>query len=125
MPRDHGHPFQRLYVFALFSGAGFSPQQRSARYRAIQAGLLNLFCDPNRHMHALLRTTFRQRRTQVSRLAGRCASTARSSTNPYPYPSNSSPTPHQIFHLPLSASQEEVKSRCVHRLTDHSAVLQR
>jgi hypothetical protein len=72
-------------------------------------------------MHAFLRATFRQRGTQVSRLAGRCASTARSSTNPYPYPSNSSPTPHQIFHLPLSASQEEVKSRCVHRLIDHSS----
>ena len=79
----------------------------------------------HRCMHAFLRTTFRQHGTQISRLAGRNASTTRGSTNPYPYPSNSNPTPHQIFHLPLSASQQEVKSRCVHHPTDRSTVLQR
>ncbi|KAA1472887.1 hypothetical protein DENSPDRAFT_839258 [Dentipellis sp. KUC8613] len=36
---------------------------------------------------------------------------ASSSSNPYPYPSNANPTPHQIFHLPMSASQKDVKSR--------------
>ncbi|KAI0000372.1 hypothetical protein BJV77DRAFT_939203, partial [Russula vinacea] len=30
---------------------------------------------------------------------------------PIPIPPKSNPTPHQIFHLPLNASQREVKSR--------------
>ncbi|KAG7446395.1 uncharacterized protein BT62DRAFT_931838 [Guyanagaster necrorhizus] len=31
--------------------------------------------------------------------------------NSYPFPQNSNPTPHQIFHLPRSASPEDVKAR--------------
>ncbi|KAF8891633.1 hypothetical protein BD779DRAFT_1512218 [Infundibulicybe gibba] len=36
---------------------------------------------------------------------------ASSSKAQLPYPSNPNPTPHQIFHLPLSASQSEIKAR--------------
>lgn len=30
---------------------------------------------------------------------------------PYPYPTQPNPTPHQIFHLPASASQKDIKQR--------------
>ncbi|KIK47131.1 hypothetical protein CY34DRAFT_293076 [Suillus luteus UH-Slu-Lm8-n1] len=33
------------------------------------------------------------------------------SANPYPYPTQTNPQPHQIFHLPRSANQEDVKRR--------------
>ncbi|KAI0053858.1 hypothetical protein FA95DRAFT_1551618 [Auriscalpium vulgare] len=36
---------------------------------------------------------------------------ASSSTNPFPYPVNANPTPQQIFHLPLDATQQQVKDR--------------
>jgi hypothetical protein len=32
--------------------------------------------------------------------------------NQFPYPSHPQPTPSQIFHLPIGASQKQVKSRC-------------
>ncbi|KAI0318312.1 hypothetical protein OF83DRAFT_1057064 [Amylostereum chailletii] len=32
-------------------------------------------------------------------------------TNPYPFPAHAQPTPHQLFHLPLSATQKEIKAR--------------
>ncbi|KAI0744898.1 hypothetical protein C8Q76DRAFT_604359 [Earliella scabrosa] len=45
----------------------------------------------------------------------RCTSiqnrTASTSANPYPFPANSHPTPHQIFHLPKSATRADVKAR--------------
>ncbi|KAF8194633.1 hypothetical protein BJ912DRAFT_958945 [Pholiota molesta] len=31
--------------------------------------------------------------------------------NPYPYPTHPNPTPYQIFHLPMSASQAQIKAR--------------
>ncbi|KAH9839424.1 uncharacterized protein C8Q71DRAFT_749446 [Rhodofomes roseus] len=34
-----------------------------------------------------------------------------SSANPFPFPTNTHPTPHQIFHLPPSATKDEVKTR--------------
>ncbi|KAL6300615.1 hypothetical protein BKA93DRAFT_740138 [Sparassis latifolia] len=34
-----------------------------------------------------------------------------SSSNPFPYPTNANPTPHQIFHLSHSASRDQVKAR--------------
>ncbi|OCH89029.1 hypothetical protein OBBRIDRAFT_779137 [Obba rivulosa] len=34
-----------------------------------------------------------------------------SSANPYPFPTNANPTPHQIFHLPPSATRDQVKAR--------------
>ncbi|KAG1813736.1 hypothetical protein EV424DRAFT_52395 [Suillus variegatus] len=36
---------------------------------------------------------------------------ASKSANPYPYPTQKNPQPHQIFHLPRSANQEDVKRR--------------
>lgn len=34
------------------------------------------------------------------------------SSNPYPYPTHPHPRPHQIFHLPRSATQQQIKERC-------------
>jgi hypothetical protein len=42
----------------------------------------------------------------------RLASTA--SSTPYSYPTHRHPKPHEIFHLPLGASQAEIKSRCMY-----------
>ncbi|KAI0686840.1 hypothetical protein BC835DRAFT_1378184 [Cytidiella melzeri] len=40
------------------------------------------------------------------------------SANPFPYPTHvARPTPHQIFHLPPSATQADVKARCKHFYT--------
>ncbi|THU87713.1 hypothetical protein K435DRAFT_848877 [Dendrothele bispora CBS 962.96] len=39
------------------------------------------------------------------------ATHARPSNNPFPFPSHSNPSPHQIFHLPRNATQEQVKHR--------------
>jgi len=75
--------------------------------------------DFKHRMYVPLRTSRRGCIPQFSRLARRSASTANGSSNPYPYPSKLSPTPHEIFHLPPSASQKEVKSRCVHRPIGH------
>ncbi|KAF8502387.1 hypothetical protein F5888DRAFT_1940955, partial [Russula emetica] len=64
-------------------------------------------------MYAHLRSGFCKSGLPISRLARPNASTtSASSSNPYPYPPHSNPTPHQIFHLQLTgASQKEVKSR--------------
>ncbi|KAI0268579.1 hypothetical protein BGY98DRAFT_327742 [Russula aff. rugulosa BPL654] len=65
-------------------------------------------------MYAHLRSGFCKSSLPISRLARPSAptiTTASSSSNPYPYPPHSNPTAHQIFHLPLTASQKEVKSR--------------
>ncbi|KAH8096791.1 hypothetical protein BXZ70DRAFT_315658 [Cristinia sonorae] len=52
-------------------------------------------------------------RTCVSRwtrpLLARHASST--SPNPFPYPGHANPSPHQIFHLPPSASLQDVKAR--------------
>ncbi|KAF9449172.1 DnaJ-domain-containing protein [Macrolepiota fuliginosa MF-IS2] len=32
-------------------------------------------------------------------------------SNPYPYPTHRNPTPHQIFHLPSSATESDIKAR--------------
>lgn len=37
-----------------------------------------------------------------------------SSKHPFPFPHRTNPTPHEIFHLPRSASQADIKSRCEH-----------
>ncbi|KAH9851344.1 hypothetical protein C2E23DRAFT_732882 [Lenzites betulinus] len=47
-------------------------------------------------------------RVTVSSGPSRAAST---SANPYPFPKNTHPTPHQIFHLPRSATRADVKAR--------------
>jgi hypothetical protein len=67
-------------------------------------------------MYAHTRSGFCKSGLPVSRLARPMITTTASSSNPYPYPPHSNPTAHQIFHLPLTASQKEVKSRCLHRL---------
>ncbi|KAI0360861.1 hypothetical protein OH77DRAFT_1375162, partial [Trametes cingulata] len=36
---------------------------------------------------------------------------ASTSANPYPFPANAHPTPHQIFHLPKNATRADVKAR--------------
>ncbi|TFK83614.1 hypothetical protein K466DRAFT_554769 [Polyporus arcularius HHB13444] len=36
---------------------------------------------------------------------------ASTSSTPYPFPSHAHPTAHQIFHLPIGASQQDVKAR--------------
>ena len=41
----------------------------------------------------------------------RHASTS-SARPPFPFPSHARPTPHQIFHLPYGASQQDIKARC-------------
>ncbi|KAI9059223.1 hypothetical protein FKP32DRAFT_1580293 [Trametes sanguinea] len=41
---------------------------------------------------------------------GSCRS-ASTSANPYPFPTNAHPTPHQIFHLPKDATRADVKAR--------------
>ena len=37
---------------------------------------------------------------------------ASTSSGPFPFPSQAHPTPHQIFHLPIGASQKDIKGRC-------------
>jgi len=38
----------------------------------------------------------------------------------FPFPPRTNPTPHEIFHLPRSASQNEIKTRCEnHFLSSH------
>ncbi|KAG1751599.1 uncharacterized protein EDB91DRAFT_1106291 [Suillus paluster] len=56
-------------------------------------------------------STFHSRvRTLLSALQN-SRSYASRSTNPYPYPTQTNPQPHQIFHLPRNAKQEDVKRR--------------
>src|SRR5271163_3399005 len=42
----------------------------------------------------------------------RLASTTSSNPPHFPYPRHHRPTPHQIFHLPFNASQQDIKARC-------------
>ncbi|KAF8348230.1 hypothetical protein F5887DRAFT_637709 [Amanita rubescens] len=59
-----------------------------------------------------LNTQCSERRTRRrTYLLTRLASTAATSDNPYPYPAHRNPTPHQIFHLPANASEENIKTR--------------
>ncbi|KAI0305584.1 hypothetical protein B0F90DRAFT_1923992 [Multifurca ochricompacta] len=62
-------------------------------------------------MNSLLRTSKCRRGPQLPYLVQKGTITTNSGTNPYPYPSHANPTPHQIFHLPPTASQKEVKAR--------------
>ncbi|KAL1661189.1 hypothetical protein GGF50DRAFT_61643 [Schizophyllum commune] len=41
----------------------------------------------------------------------RAFSTTPPRENAYPFPTNPRPTPHQIFHLPVTATQKEIKAR--------------
>ncbi|KAG6375405.1 hypothetical protein JVT61DRAFT_2962 [Boletus reticuloceps] len=44
-------------------------------------------------------------------VAHRSCRRASTSSNPYPYPAHTNPQPHQIFHLPRSATQKQIKER--------------
>ncbi|KAF8444656.1 hypothetical protein L210DRAFT_3394257 [Boletus edulis BED1] len=44
-------------------------------------------------------------------VAHRSCRHASTSSNPYPYPTHPNPQPHQIFHLPRSATQKQIKER--------------
>ncbi|KAK0239036.1 hypothetical protein EDD85DRAFT_951248 [Armillaria nabsnona] len=46
----------------------------------------------------------------------RCAST---SSSPFPFPGHPHPTPHQIFHLPYNASQQDIKARYYELVRHH------
>ncbi|KAA1475232.1 hypothetical protein DENSPDRAFT_414467 [Dentipellis sp. KUC8613] len=46
-----------------------------------------------------------------SRLASTAANPGSSSENRFPFPTSRHPTPHQIFHLPQSASKADIKAR--------------
>ncbi|KAL9711491.1 hypothetical protein Ac2012v2_004562 [Leucoagaricus gongylophorus] len=55
-------------------------------------------------------------RRRVLQLSAKCNNPqlreyATPSSNPYPYPTHKSPTPHQIFHLPHSATENDIKAR--------------
>ncbi|KAI8985637.1 hypothetical protein BD414DRAFT_488732 [Trametes punicea] len=54
-------------------------------------------------MHLHHSSLLRPRACQV-----RCASTG---SVAYPYPTHAHPTPHQIFHLPAGATQQQIKAR--------------
>ncbi|KAK7676634.1 hypothetical protein QCA50_020377 [Cerrena zonata] len=49
--------------------------------------------------------------TLPQRLSCRQASTSSPHSNQYPFPTHARPTPHQIFHLPTTATKQDVKSR--------------
>ena len=55
-----------------------------------------------------------RRRYLLFRLASTAATSETTSDNPYPFPAHRNPTPHQIFHLPLNAAEEDIKARCKH-----------
>ncbi|RDX39833.1 hypothetical protein OH76DRAFT_515569 [Lentinus brumalis] len=60
-------------------------------------------------MHRIPSELFRSlRRPRCAQVFARAAST---SANPYPFPTNTHPSPHQIFHLPKSATRADVKAR--------------
>ena len=103
-------PVMSLFVFSI-TGRGWRVRLRR-RPRPVFIRLPSVNC-----MYAHLRSGFCKSGLPISRLARPSASitTTASGSNPYPYPPHSKPTPHQIFHLPLTASQKEVKSRCLHR----------
>ena len=44
--------------------------------------------------------------------ASASAETSAAGANPYPYPNKPRPTPHEIFHLPRSATAKDIKLRC-------------
>ncbi|KAG7443541.1 uncharacterized protein BT62DRAFT_902569 [Guyanagaster necrorhizus] len=49
-------------------------------------------------------------------IQARCAST---SSSPFPFPPHPDPTPHQIFHLPYNASQQDIKARYYELVRQH------
>ncbi|KAF8629840.1 hypothetical protein AX15_003206 [Amanita polypyramis BW_CC] len=64
---------------------------------------------PSRRLNALF--TQCSGRTQPFLRISRLTSTSSHLRNPYPFPVHQNPTPHQIFHLPSSATEEDIKAR--------------
>ncbi|KAI6121755.1 hypothetical protein F5141DRAFT_998372 [Pisolithus sp. B1] len=65
-------------------------------------------------MHAFVRSspTFRCRSPQTFPPRARlCRSYVRDHCNPLPFPNQRNPKPHDVFHLPKSATQKEIKQR--------------
>ncbi|KAH9941290.1 uncharacterized protein BXZ73DRAFT_42063 [Epithele typhae] len=50
-------------------------------------------------------------RTALTQQCAGCSRHASTSSTPFPFPTAARPTPHQIFHLPLGASQKDIKAR--------------
>lgn len=48
-----------------------------------------------------------------TRLSSTSSGSSDRSAPQFPFPTHARPSPHQIFHLPLSATQQDVKQRCV------------
>lgn len=42
---------------------------------------------------------------------------ARRDTHPFPFPSHTNPSPYEIFHLPVGATQSAIKGRCGYSLS--------
>ncbi|KAG2146395.1 uncharacterized protein EDB93DRAFT_1240867 [Suillus bovinus] len=66
--------------------------------------------------------TFRSRVHTLFILLQSSRSYASKSANPYPYPTQINPQPHQIFHLPRSANQEDADYELVRIYHPDSAV---
>ncbi|OSC99424.1 hypothetical protein PYCCODRAFT_1373338 [Trametes coccinea BRFM310] len=69
-------------------------------------------CGPAAHLRASSPKRYGLCRSRPSRPSslGYCR-WASTSANPYPFPTNAHPTPHQIFHLPKDATRADVKAR--------------
>lgn len=108
------HQYHHLSILEAFT-ARLAPQL----CQPLSAGTINMFrtCRFKGTTDATCTTSWIQAsRTQACRIrlahqphSCRAAST---SANPYPFPKAAHPTPHQIFHLPRSATRADVKARC-------------
>ncbi|KAM6502129.1 hypothetical protein JOM56_002106 [Amanita muscaria] len=45
------------------------------------------------------------------RTASTSSGTSHPNNNPYPFPAHRNPTPYQLFHLPINATEEDIKAR--------------
>ncbi|KAL1727409.1 hypothetical protein EV714DRAFT_217264 [Schizophyllum commune] len=64
-----------------------------------------------RAKQGLIPSTSRTASRTFSTTTTRSFSTTPPRENAYPFPTNPRPTPHQIFHLPVTATQKEIKAR--------------
>ncbi|KAL1707014.1 hypothetical protein EV121DRAFT_200152 [Schizophyllum commune] len=64
-----------------------------------------------RAKQGLIPSTSRTASRTFSTSTTRSFSTTPPRENAYPFPTNPRPTPHQIFHLPVTATQKEIKAR--------------
>lgn len=64
------------------------------------------------HCSSILNQQAYRTRSILCYVAHRSCRHVSTSSNPYPYPTHPNPQPHQIFHLPRSATQRQIKERC-------------